>query len=148
MDNEPKNRPDDASEKGLPLAVKEVVYRSVSAQAFVAGRREFFKYRDLGIAAATDGQVSINVTKGDHGIQPTGWHYHICDLQFIYMLSGWFDVEFEDGTRCHLVAGDSICIPSGFRHNETDASKDFELVEVLMPAGLKTIPCDAPEGLR
>ena len=29
--------------------------------------------------------------------KPTGWHYHVCEGQFVYTLKGWVELEFEDG---------------------------------------------------
>jgi hypothetical protein len=50
----------------------------------VAGRRSFFKYRDLGVTAASSGKIRAQVTIGADGMtQPTGWHYHVCEGQFL-----------------------------------------------------------------
>ena len=78
--------------------------------------------------------------------KPTGWHYHVCDGQFVYMLSGWVDLEFEDGQTVHLQAGESLYIPGGLRHNEIQTSRDLELLEISVPADMGTVACDAPEG--
>ena len=50
--------------------------------------------------------------------QPTGWHYHVCEGQFVYALKGFVELEFEDGTQCRLEPGDSCFIPGGMKHNE------------------------------
>jgi len=113
----------------------------------VAGRRSFFKYRDLGVTAASSGKIRAQVTIGADGMtQPTGWHYHVCEGQFVYMLSGWVDLEFEDGQSLRIQAGESLYIPGGLRHNETGASKDLELLEISVPADMGTVACDPPEG--
>jgi len=78
--------------------------------------------------------------------QPTGWHYHECDQQFIHMLKGWVDLEFEDGRKIRLKAGDSMMIPGGLRHNETATSEEMDILEVSVPAALGTVPCDPPAG--
>ena len=36
--------------------------------------------------------------------EPTGWHYHTCEGQFVYVLKGWVDLEFEGGESIHLAA--------------------------------------------
>ena len=90
-----------------------------------AGRRSFFKYCYLGVTAASSGKIRAQVTIGADGTtQPTGWHYHVCEGQFVYMLSGWVDLQFEDGQSLRIQAGESLYIPGGLRHNETGASKD------------------------
>ena len=101
---------------------------------YVAGRRAFFKYRDLGVTDATDGQMRAQVTSATQGMgKPTGWHYHVCDQQFVYMLKGWVDLEFEDGTKVRLMPGDSMMIPGGMRHNETGTADELEILKFRSP---------------
>jgi quercetin dioxygenase-like cupin family protein len=115
---------------------------------YVTGRRAFFKYRDLGVTDATDGQMRAQVTSATQGMgKPTGWHYHVCDQQFVYMLKGWVDLEFEDGTKVRLMPGDSMMIPGGMRHNETGTADELEILEVSVPAQMNTVVCDKPQGL-
>ena len=74
----------------------------------VKGRREFFKYRDLGVADASAGVMRAQVMMASQGMsRPTGWHYHECDGQFVYVLKGWVDLEFEDGRTIRIDEGDS-----------------------------------------
>jgi quercetin dioxygenase-like cupin family protein len=116
-----------------------------SAANLVAGRRAFFKYRDLGVTAATAGKLRAQVTSAESGMsQPTGWHIHKCEAQLVYMLSGWIELEFAGEPLCRLEAGDSILIPGGTPHNELRTSDTFELLEVSLPAEMATEPCDAP----
>ena len=64
---------------------------------YVPGRRDFFKYRDLGVTEGTNGFMRAQVTSAEKGMsKPTGWHVHKCQAQFVYVLSGWVDLEFED----------------------------------------------------
>jgi quercetin dioxygenase-like cupin family protein len=78
--------------------------------------------------------------------KPTGWHYHVCDGQFVYALQGWVDLTFEDGQTIRLQAGESLYIPGGLRHNEIATSDTLEILEVSVPADMGTVPCDPPEG--
>src|SRR6202521_6386307 len=72
---------------------------SAKAPDFVKGRRDFFKYRDLGVTKASSGWMRAQVTTAITGMtQPTGWHYHVCEGQFVYTLNGWVELEFQDGT--------------------------------------------------
>ena len=113
---------------------------------YVAGRRAFFKYRDLGVTDATNGFMRAQVTSAEQGLsQPTGWHVHKCQAQFVYVLSGWIDLEFAY-RKVHIKAGDSIMIPGNTPHNETGTSDTFELLEVSVPAEMITEPCDPPPG--
>ena len=116
-----------------------------SAAKYVAGRRAFFKYRDLGVTGATDGRLRAQITSAEAGMsQPTGWHVHKCEAQLVYMLSGWIELEFAGEPLCRLEAGDSILIPGDTPHNELRTSDTFELLEVSLPAEMATEPCDAP----
>jgi len=113
----------------------------------VKGRRSFFEYTDLGTQEASDGKIRIQGTKAKQGlVEPTGWHKHICDGQFVYMLDGWLDLAFADGT-VRLEPGDSIYIPGGVAHNETAPSDTFDLLEISIPAKMDTEPCDPPAGM-
>jgi len=112
---------------------------------FVPGRREFFKYRDLGVTEATNGEMRAQVMSAITGMtEPTGWHYHVCEGQFVYALKGWVDLEFETGETIHMQAGESLFIPGGLRHNEIRTSDDIEILEVSIPAEMGTVPCDPP----
>ena len=116
-----------------------------SGATYVAGRRAFFKYRDLGVTAATGGRIRAQVTSAESGMsQPPGWHIHNGEAQLVYMLSGWIELEFAGEPLCRLEAGDSILIPGNTPHNELRTSDTFELLEVSLPAEMGTEPCDAP----
>jgi uncharacterized cupin superfamily protein len=116
-----------------------VAVSTAANPTYVEGRRAFFKYRDLGVTAATHGRMRAQLTKAEQGMsKPTGWHVHKCEAQLVYMLSGWVDLEFAD-RKVRLSAGDSM-------HNETGTSDTFELLEVSIPADMGTEPCAAPPG--
>jgi quercetin dioxygenase-like cupin family protein len=72
----------------------------------------------------------------------TGWHYHTCDMQFVYILKGWVDLEFAGGRKERFGVGDSVMIPGGLPHQEIATSDDLELVEVSVPAEMGTEPCE------
>ena len=113
---------------------------------FVQGRRDFLKYRDLGVTAASDGRIRAQITSAKAGLtRPTGWHTHICEGQIVYMLSGWIDLDFEEQT-VRIEAGDSLYIPGGVPHNEIATSDTFDLIEISVPADMGTEPCDPPPG--
>ena len=112
---------------------------------YVKGRRDFFEYIDLGVTDATSGKMRAQITKASKGMsEPTGWHYHVCDGQYVYMLGGWLDLEMADRKVVHLEAGDSIYIPGGLPHNEIATSDNFELLEVSVPADMGTETCEPP----
>jgi mannose-6-phosphate isomerase-like protein (cupin superfamily) len=118
---------------------------SAKSPNYVEGRRTFFKYRDLGVTAASNGWMRAQVMSAVTGMtKPTGWHYHVCEGQFVYALKGWVELEFEDGASCRLEAGDSCFIPGGMPHNEIATSDDLEILEVCLPADMGTVPVAPP----
>jgi len=129
-----------ASTKGMTKA-----HASASQPNYVTGRRAFFKYRDLGVTKASNGRMRAQITSAEAGMtQPTGWHYHLCESQFVYVLDGWLELEFAGNDKVRLEAGDSIFIPGGLPHNETRTSDTFSLLEVSVPAEMGTKACDPP----
>ena len=143
MSSATMTKPAETSEK------LKVIHAPASEPVFVEGRRKFFKYRDLGVTAASGGKMRAQVTIGSQGLtRPTGWHHHVCEGQFVYMLTGWVELQFEDGRTIKVEEGDSLYIPGGVRHNETRASDDLAILEVSVPADMGTVACDPPEGWR
>ena len=125
---------------------KEVVVARASDPEMVRGRREFFSYRELGVTKATDGKMRAQVTIATQGLsEETGWHVHLCDGQFVYILEGWVDLEFAGNRKERIVAGDSIFIPGDTPHNETATSEEFQILEVSIPADMGTEPCSKPD---
>ena len=130
-----------------PLPMGQLAHATPDTAPLVPGRREFFKYQDLLVAQATGGKMKAQIMSATQGMsRPTGWHYHVCDAQFVYALKGWVDLEFEDGRKLRLAAGESLLIPGYLKHNETATSQEFELLEVVMPADMGTVACDPPPG--
>jgi len=132
-----------------PEATEGVSFVAATAgnSQFVPGRRPFFKYRDLGVAAATGGRLRAQVMSAISGMtEPTGWHVHLCDAQFIYVLRGWVELGFENGVRQRYVTGDAVLIPGGMKHNEYATSDDVEILELSIPGPMETRPCDPPPG--
>ena len=112
---------------------------------YVKGRRDWMKYRELGVTQASQGRIRAQVTSSSQGLsEPTGWHVHLCEGQLVYMLKGWVELEFAGGKVVRVDEGDSIYIPGDTPHNEIATSDSFELMEISVPADMGTEPCDAP----
>ena len=136
--------PDDVSTISRTPTLK-LSHTSAKRPLMVAGRRDFFSYRDLDLKGASNGQFRGQIMKAKTGMtQPTGWHYHTCDGQFVYALKGWVELEFESGETLRLEQGDSVFIPGGMKHNELRTSDDFEALELSVPGELGTVPCEKP----
>lgn len=132
----------DASSTTAELLIDHLDAESYSG----AGRREFLRYRDVGLAAATGDRFRMLGMQASGRNEETGWHYHVCDVQFVYVLRGWVELEFEGGRTEKLVAGSFASIPGGMLHNEKNLSDDLEVLEICSPAAMGTIAVDPPQG--
>jgi mannose-6-phosphate isomerase-like protein (cupin superfamily) len=104
------------------------------------GLRPYSVYRDLGIAAATQGLATAHVIRmvAPFSDQFRERHHHDVDFQLVYVLKGWFKNEFE-GEGVHVMRAGSCWIqPPGIRHTVLDWSDDCELLEIILPAEFAT----------
>ena len=106
------------------------------------GLRNYAKYRDLGIAAASGGMVQAHVIRFVSPFEPkkaSTPHYHEVDFQMIYVLEGWYKTEFE-GEGIHTFEAGSCWIqPPRIKHAVRGYSDDCELLEIVLPAGFETL---------
>jgi mannose-6-phosphate isomerase-like protein (cupin superfamily) len=105
------------------------------------GLRDFFLYRDLGIADATGGQVICHLVKANPDLPPeegTGWHKHECEFQIVIMTKGWARFMYEDKSTL-VQAGDVVHQRPGITHYLYDYSEDMEYLEIVSPADFKTV---------
>ncbi|MDQ7745711.1 cupin domain-containing protein [Hydrogenophaga pseudoflava] len=115
------------------------------------GLRDFFLYRDLGVAQATHGKVVAHLVKANlppENSGGTGWHRHEADFQIVIMTKGWAKFMYEDQVTL-VEAGDVVHQRPGIRHYLFDYSPDMEYLEIVSPADFKTVDvdpvCDIPE---
>jgi len=109
------------------------------------GLRGYFEYRDLGIKRATRGKVVAHVIRARPGKAPHGeWHMHDCDAQFVYVLKGWVEFEYEGVGKVTMRAGSCFYQPPRIRHREIRHSKDIEMLEVVAPADFETLDAKPP----
>jgi uncharacterized RmlC-like cupin family protein len=108
------------------------------------GLRSYARYRDLGIAAATQGLATAQVIRfvppcTDEVRQ---LHTHAVNFQMIYVLKGWIKSEFEgqDGNMAaHVMKQGSCWIqPPNIPHRVMDYSDDCEVLEIVLPADFET----------
>lgn len=103
------------------------------------GLRPFFSYRDLGLREATHGKAVAHVIRAVPGARFEGKpHLHRTTFQFVYVLRGWIEFEYEGQGIVRLEAGSSVFQPSSIRHREIGHSNDAELLEIVMPADFAT----------
>jgi len=113
------------------------VANHLNPDAFKEGLRSYAKYRDLDIAAATNGLVQAHVIKMIPPCDPavvSKRHYHDVEFQMIYVLKGWMKGEFEGAGVVTMRKGTCWLQPPKIKHTVLDYSDDCELLEIVMPA--------------
>ncbi|MGA7812502.1 cupin domain-containing protein [Caballeronia sp.] len=108
------------------------------------GLRDFFLYRDLGVAAATGGKVIAQLVKANAAPEKgTGWHRHEAEFHIVYMLKGWARFMYGDEETL-VAAGDCVHQAPGIVHYLFDYSEDMEYLEVVGPANFTSIDAVGP----
>jgi mannose-6-phosphate isomerase-like protein (cupin superfamily) len=113
--------------------------------AFKGGLRSYAKYRDLGIAAATNGLAVAHVIKMVPPCDPavvSKRHYHDVEFQMIYVLKGWISGEY-DGEVVTMREGSCWLQPPKIKHTVLDYSDDCELLEIILPADFDTVELES-----
>lgn len=108
------------------------------------GLRDFFAYRDLGVAAATGGKVIAHLVRANNPPEAgTGWHRHEAEFHIVYMLKGWAKFMYEDKETL-VAAGDCVHQAPGIRHFLFDYSPDMEYMEIVGPANFTSVDVEGP----
>ena len=118
-----------------------------SAQFTRDGPRADVEYRDLGLAAATNGRIGIKHVRAIMPLPaPTGWHWHDMTAHFVFVLKGSLTFRFAgiDGDVV-VTAGSGISQPAGVAHNVVARSDDLELLEINVPAEYGTFDLEVPK---
>ena len=105
------------------------------------GLRPYARYRDLGIAGATNGLCQAHVIRliGPCTDEVRKRHHHDTELQLIYVLKGWMKNEFEGHGEQLMEAGSCWLQPPKIKHTVLDYSDDCEVLEIIVPADFKTV---------
>jgi hypothetical protein len=114
----------------------------LNPNAFEGGLRSYAKYRDLGIAAATNGLAQAHVIKMIPPCDPavvSKRHYHDVEFQMIYVLKGWIKGEYDGAGEATMVEGSCWLQPPKIKHTVLDYSPDCELLEIILPAEFDTV---------
>ena len=113
------------------------------------GLRNYFEYRDLGIARATRGKVVAHLIRARPGKAPHGqWHRHDTDEQFVYVLKGSAVFEYEGVGKVKMKAGTCFYQPPNIRHREISHSRDLQMLEVVAPARFRTEAAEKPAARK
>jgi len=103
------------------------------------GPRKYFKYRDLGVAAATNRRIHIHVVRATQAIDGgTGWHSHSMG-QLFYVLRGWADLAVQHQPWVRMSAGDAMCVAPRMTHDVPGFTADYLVLEMCIPADYDTV---------
>ena len=129
------------------MTTRGFVVTHASDAQFDHGLRASFAYRDLGIAKATEGKVVAHVIRAVPGVPfKSNPHLHETTFQFVYVLKGWIEFEYEGQGVVRLEAGSTVYQPPSIRHHELGHSDDLELLELVMPGEFKTVDLTSVNG--
>jgi len=106
------------------------------------GLRAYAKYRDLGVADASQGLARAHVIRLIGPCNPdevSKLHFHDVDFQMVYVLKGWVKTWMEGQGENLFREGSSWTQPPRIKHLIMDYSDDVELLEVILPADFKTV---------
>jgi len=106
------------------------------------GLRAYAKYRDLGIAEASHGLARAHVIRLIGPCNPaevSKLHFHDVDFQMVYVLKGWVKTYMEGQGETLMQQGSAWSQPPRIKHLIMDYSDDVELLEVILPAEIKTV---------
>ena len=140
-----KGRPTPSAKRVRPkqrIAVSH--YRDEDFKA--DGLRAYAHYRDLGIAAASNGLAQAHVIRLIGPCNPqevSKLHFHDVDFQMVYVLKGWVKTYMEGQGETLMEQGSSWTQPPKIKHMILDYSDDVELLEVILPAEFKTVELTA-----
>lgn len=113
---------------------------------FERGLRPYYEYRDLGILRATEGRVEAHIIRAAGSAFSSQPHIHQTTFQFIYVLQGWIEFEYEGQGRVRLEAGSSVHQPPSIRHREIGHSEDIQMLEVVLPGNFVTENVSSVDG--
>ena len=106
------------------------------------GLRTYAKYRDLGIADATDGLARAHVIRLVGPCNPdevSKLHFHDVEFQMVYVLKGWVKTWMDGVGETTYQQNACWTQPPKIKHLIMDYSDDVELLEVILPAEFKTV---------
>jgi hypothetical protein len=137
-----------AKARGVPLAKRARPKQRIAISHYrdedfkADGLRAYAKYRDLGIAEASQGLARAHVIRLIGPCNPaevSKLHFHEVDFQMVYVLKGWVKAYLEGQGETLMQQGSAWTQPPRIKHLILDYSDDVELLEVILPAEFKTV---------
>lgn len=122
-----------------------VTHERPEAYILGEGPRAYFKYRDLGVSAATGRRIHIHLVEATRSMAGgTGWHHHTMG-QIFFVLRGWADLAVRDRPWVRMGPKDAMCLAAGMDHDVPAFSADYLVLEMCVPSDYDTTDVPAPE---
>jgi quercetin dioxygenase-like cupin family protein len=122
-----------------PLSIAFRLVRATGEWQRLAGPLAALEVRDLGLAAASNGQLGAwQVRVAAPATVELDWHMHDLDFSFLYVLEGSIEIEHEAADRVTLARTDVGMIPALLRHRVV-MSRDFEALVVIAPGDFQRL---------
>lgn len=117
-----------------PTRHRFLVQRLIDSAPWVLGRAGM-EYRDLVPGRLGGSLIASHIRVPHAGPVPDVVHFHTVRFQLIFCYRGWVRLVYEDqGPPFVLRAGDCVIQPPEIRHRVLEASEEFEVIEVSLPA--------------
>jgi len=102
------------------------------------GPRSYFDYRDLQTRVPTEQRMHIHVVRATQAVAGgTGWHVHTMS-QWFWVLRGNGIIRVEGKGDLDIKAGDCMCLGVGMKHDVSEFSDDYMVLEMCLPAEYET----------
>jgi hypothetical protein len=134
----PRRAPQRAAQRS---AQRFMVSHLLDADFVANGLRAYARYRDLGVAAATNGMVQAHVIRLVPPVtdEVRKAHYHDVEFQMVYVLKGSMTTDFEGQGPITMHAGSCWIQPPRIKHTVMHYSDDCEVLEIILPADFETV---------
>jgi len=115
---------------------QKFVHHKANQAKWVPFRIPGFTCRDTTINENTKGVASVQVVRNAGGDAP--WSTHNTDILFGFVMEGHMLLEGEGKDPYQLEPGDAFVIPPGMKTRYSNATDNFELMEVSLPGNFET----------
>ena len=121
------------------MSIKASFQHSDPALFRARGLRDYFTYRDLGIAEASNGRIVAQIKKASRALTEEGeLHHHVVTHQWNLVLKGSAVMRFEGTGIVQLDEGCAFHMPPNIKHTFVSRTDDFETLEICTPADFGT----------
>ena len=121
------------------MSIKASVQHRDPAHFKARGLRDYFIYRDLGIAEASNGRIVAQINKASRALTEEGeLHHHVLTHQWNLVLQGSAVMKFEGTGMVQIDEGCAFYMPPNIKHTFVSCTDNFITMEICTPADFGT----------